>query len=498
MGISIRKLIDVQSGVLAPIIIRMNSGALLFTKNPLIDLDAVIEFTSYKDVLSYFAETEPEAIFAKHYFAGYDGNLVKPDSLKMFRRAIDKTPAVLFGGAVPSTALAELQAITDGSMQITIDGTAKKLSAIDLSSAGSFSDIATALTTAMASVATVQYLTLFGSFVITSATTGVSSTISFASPEGTGTDISALLALTEAAGAKIIDGSDERSIEAEFAVAKTIDSNFSTVALAYEAPNAEKVALAAAVAKYNVDNPRYIAAVHTELPDALVSGSTTTLSALVKQFEGAWPIYGGISHVGFWLGLIGSMRPDTSTIITTALKSQSILTPSALGDAQFDALVANGYNFYGPYDSKSNVFNVSYPGMIMGASNYADAFFGAMWLTDKIENSMMLLLKSKGKIPYTDAGYSLIRAQLQSCVDAGLNNEVVQKGVELTEAQQISLSPVIGDAGIRTLQEAGFWYAVENPKDLQDRINRKSPYVRLIYTYGGAIQQLKIYVTQVQ
>lgn len=498
MGISIRKIIDVQSGVLAPVVVRMNSGALLFSKTPLIDLDSVIEFTSYKDVLTYFAQTEPEAIFAEHYFAGYDENLIKPDSLKMFRRAIEKTPAILLGGDISGLAVGLLSAVTDGSMNITIDGTEKKLTGIDLTSIGSFSDVAAILSTELAALAEVQFIPLLNRFSIMSKTFGAASTITFASAATAGTDLSSLLSLTEATGAKVIKGSDQRDIAVEFALAKTIDSNFSTVALAYDAPNTEKVAFVKAVTDYNKENPRYIAAVNTTLPDALISGSTTTLAALVNTLEGAWPIYGTIAHVGFWLGLIGCMRPDSSTIITTALKTQSILMPSALGDAQFDALMKNGYNFYGPYDSKSNVFNVSYPGSIMGKYNYADAFFGAMWLTDMIENSMMLLLKAYGKISYTETGFSLVRAQLQSCVDAGIDNQVVEKGMELTQPQKVELLPIIGEGGIRSLEESGFWYSVENPKDLQDRLERKSPYVRLIYTYGGAIQQLKIYVTQVQ
>lgn len=98
-----------------------------------------------------------------------------------------------------------LQAVTNGAMVISIDNTPHTLSSVDLSAATSFSQVAeaiqTALTTAGATGAKVTYSSQTGAFQIDSPTTGASSAVAFPTPPEAGTDLGALLLLTEQSGA---------------------------------------------------------------------------------------------------------------------------------------------------------------------------------------------------------------------------------------------------------------------------------------------------------
>lgn len=113
------------------------------------------------------------------------------------------TAAVLTGG-VEVTDFATLKGVTDGSFKITVDGEEITATAIDLSSQSAGSGIASALTAKMNSKATVTYAN--NKFVVTSATTGASSTITAMSGGGSGTDISEMLGLAADNHPVIVNG----------------------------------------------------------------------------------------------------------------------------------------------------------------------------------------------------------------------------------------------------------------------------------------------------
>lgn len=118
---------------------------------------------------------------------------------------IEATAGKLTGG--PVTNVEPLKGISAGKLDISVDGTEQNLTALDFSSVAGLTDVAGVLTTALSGKATV---TVSGSsLVITSATTGASSTVSYASdPEPTGgvADLAEALGLTQDSGAVSIAG----------------------------------------------------------------------------------------------------------------------------------------------------------------------------------------------------------------------------------------------------------------------------------------------------
>lgn len=110
-------------------------------------------------------------------------------------------PAYLLSGSVSLSGLADVET---GAFDITIDGTVRNITGLDFSSATTLEQVASVVNTAISSYGTASVHN--GKLLIQSLGTGSAATISFASAPQSGTDVSALLGLTEAAGASAKDG----------------------------------------------------------------------------------------------------------------------------------------------------------------------------------------------------------------------------------------------------------------------------------------------------
>lgn len=117
---------------------------------------------------------------------------------------VDATAASLTGAQVSeATVVGALQQVSDGTLDIDIDGTTENLTGLDFQTSTTLEDIAGVIDTALTGgTATVSDQRI----VITSATTGALSTITFATDPGTGTFIGDTLALTSGSGAFLTQG----------------------------------------------------------------------------------------------------------------------------------------------------------------------------------------------------------------------------------------------------------------------------------------------------
>ena len=78
---------------------------------------------------------------------GYDNSFRKPRTLHFARMVTDAIAGALIGGSAAD--MDTLKAIANGSLTVTIDGSAKSLSTLDFSTATTQSDIAEKLQTAL-------------------------------------------------------------------------------------------------------------------------------------------------------------------------------------------------------------------------------------------------------------------------------------------------------------------------------------------------------------
>lgn len=117
--------------------------------------------------------------------------------------------AYLLSGGANIEALKEVSA---GGFRITINGTAASVSNLNFTSITDLAGAASVINAALTGATCTVYK---GNLIIKTTTTGSEATISFASAPSSGTDVSALLGLTEATGASYADGYKAGSISEE-------------------------------------------------------------------------------------------------------------------------------------------------------------------------------------------------------------------------------------------------------------------------------------------
>jgi hypothetical protein len=176
MSISIERYVSIVSGVAgAQAVAQRELVGLRFSTNPRVPVGAHVIAANAGDALDYFGAGSPEATFAAQYF-GYTSPAPASKAEKLrFAAMVDTARPARIYGADKGTALSALQAITAGDLTITLAGVTEAITGINLSTALSFADVATAVQTAVAAEfagSTVTYDALTGTFNLVTASTG--------------------------------------------------------------------------------------------------------------------------------------------------------------------------------------------------------------------------------------------------------------------------------------------------------------------------------------
>jgi hypothetical protein len=132
----------------------------MLTTSDRVPIGAVLPFTSAPAVAAYFGASSNEATQATVYFNGFDNSSQKPGKMYVAQYPAVAVSAYLRSGNITAAlTLAQLQALT-GTLIVSIDGYVRTASALDLSSATSFSAAATLIQTGLnASIPTAASVT---------------------------------------------------------------------------------------------------------------------------------------------------------------------------------------------------------------------------------------------------------------------------------------------------------------------------------------------------
>src|SRR3954469_22450447 len=127
----------------------LDLNGLILSTNNRVPIGTVVSLASQADVASFFGASSQEAALATNYFLGFDNSNVKPGAL-LFAQYPTTSVGAWLRGATTSLTLTALQALTPGVLTVTIDGTPRTSSSINLSSATSFSAAAEIISLALA------------------------------------------------------------------------------------------------------------------------------------------------------------------------------------------------------------------------------------------------------------------------------------------------------------------------------------------------------------
>ena len=486
MAIPARQIVDVTPRVINAGVPDLAMSGLLLTKNALC-IYPDMSFSSATAVGAYFGYDSDEYKAALKYFMGYDNAFKRPDTLKFARRIDVDVAGELIGGSAAK--LSDLKAITAGSFSIDVDGTTVNVKGLNLSSVTTQSDVATALQAKITGT-TVTYNSNLNAFIVVSATTGENSSVSVA----TGTSADAL-GLSSATGAVAQTGMAAMSEDANMTAIARADGNWVSFTTLYSADDDEIIALAEWTNNQKVE---YAYFPYTDSQGNTVPSNQNNLPNVLKNadYEGTVLLFGIIDHAVAAMSIWASVDWNRyNGLPTMAFRSQNGLAASVTDETIAENLLSMNVNYYGRYASRVEDFTFFYNGKLVGGDfGFIDAYIGNIWLRNALQNAILNGLQQVARTPYTDAGYNQIRAWCLDPINRGLNNGVIQAGLNLSEAQKAQLYNEIGQDVSEQIYTDGYFLLVEDP-GAQARVERETPVCGLWYTYGGAVQKIELPAT---
>lgn len=480
-AISASNLVNIQPGVISAAVNALTLNSIFLTQNLNLQSGQTTEFNSADAVAAFFGSTSIEAKLASIYFNGFDNSNIKPQSLHFANYNNTAVGAWLRGSKITQP-LATVKTYT-GDISVVIDGTTKTAANVNLSSATSFADVATALGTALS--ATVTYDATLQAFIVKSATTGATSTIDYA----TGT-LADLLGLSQFKGAVTSQGAVAQTPATVMASITSINQNWALFMTTWEPDKATKQAFADWA---NNQNQRYAYVCWDSDQQATIIGGTSIGASLTAaNYDGVILVYPNADTAAFICGAAASIDFNQHNgRITFAYRGQSGL-PTMVNDASVaQALIANGYNFYGAYATATTRFNLLQPGQITGKWEWIDAYLNQIYLNASLQQAILTMLQSAKSVPYNTDGYGMINAACLDPITAAINFGSIRKGIPLSYAQAMEVNQAAGAVVSPVIEEQGYYLQIL-PASAASRVARTSPPMAFWYTDGGSIQKINL------
>lgn len=467
-------------------------SGLLLTDNPLCTFPQLLSFPSADAVGSYFGVDSKEYALATNYFLGYDNSFRKPEKLYFARRGSIAMGASIIGAEISAT-YGDFQSIADGSFKISFNGTEQTYTGLNFSSAESLSKVAQVIQNAIivnVPNSTVVYSSVTKGFVITNGSTGATSTISYVTAGEEGTDISAMLGMTENSGAVISTGSD--SMTPVQAMTNVIENTKNWVSFTcVDSMTSDEIM---EYAKWN--NAQGVSFLFSAYVSESAATAQTVRNAIeTAQYSGTSVVYGTAEYAVFIMAEAASIDWNRRQgVINFAFKSQSGLAAMVTDGTEASNLEAAGVNYYGRWATRNPEFVFLYNGAVSGKYKWLDAYVNAIWLRSAVQISCMDGLTMAGRVPYNEMGYTQISAWLQDPINQAVFNGVIDAGVVLSEKQKSEVYIEAGEDISEQLFTEGYYYQVEDP-GASVRAERGTPIISVWYTYGGSVNKLNIPLT---
>lgn len=472
--------VDVTISPLAAAL-RNFGSVLILGSSPVIDTaERIREYSGITGVGGDFSVSDPEYKAAERFFA----QSPTPSSVYIARWAQAATAATLHGGVLSSAqqAIANFDTIANGALDISVDGVAKTLSAIDLTAATSLPDVAAAVTTAFAGAATVVWNANYNRFEITSATSGAGSTLGYATAPGAGTDLGALLQFEQATASAPVDGIAPESItDAVNTVLTESNSWYALYIASSSLVESDQTAVADLI---EAASPSRLFGITTSDSKVLDPTSTTDIAYLISnnQYKRTLVQYSS-SDENAAISILGRMATvdfsGQNTTITLKFKQEPGVAPENLNVTQVKALEAKNANVFVKYANGTQMIEQG----VMGNGYFIDEVHGLDWLQNYVQtNQFNVLYEAPTKIPQTDGGVTTLLVDVEKSMDQAVTNGLVAPGVWDSSLEFGALKS--GD----TLSKGYYAYAppvASQPSAI--RATRTAPTIQVACKLAGAV-----------
>jgi hypothetical protein len=437
------------SVMLTPIGLQFRNFGVICIAGPsnVIDVSQRIRvYTNISGVLADFSNTSPEYLASAVLFS----QTPQPTQVEIGRWAQAATSAVLHTGqfsiAAQATLLTALQAISTGTMSITVDGTVCALTALNFSSITTLNGAAAILQTALSGIkagAKVNFMPdSISCFNFYSGTTGTGSTITYGTTQGTGVDVSALLQTTAVTGASTpVNGIAAESALTCATVLTGPTQLFGSYAFAFapisfsQLADSDHEAVAGYIEALSPSHSYWA----TSNEAGIISSTSTTDLASVLQSLGYNHTYLQYSSSSPYAAIAAFAKfsvidPTASnSMITLKFKTETGIIAETLTESQAAALTAKNCNVFVNYATpQSNINSVTaiLQQGVMVSGQFADTVWGADWLQNNVQyNIFNLFYQTPTKIPQTESGVNQYHATVTSSLAAAVNNGWCAPGI---------------------------------------------------------------------
>lgn len=446
----------------------------------------VRQYTTLDGVTADFGTTVPEYLAADLFFS----QSPQPSVCYVARYAPSTTAGQLVGATLSSTEqaslLTALKLITTGGMTISVDGTPRVLANLDFHSITNLNGAATVIGTALTQ-ATVLWT---GSeFTITSKTSGLTSTVSYATNPGTGAALATELGLTQAAGAQAPypGTAGESAVAAVTAIrGRTGDIYGITFALASPLSDDDMMAVAAYV---EGASPSSILGVTSQDANCLDANSTSDIGyrlSAAKYSRTCWQ-YSSSSPYAIASLLGRAFTVDftaNNSVITLMWKQEPGVVGELLTESEVAALKAKHGNVFVDYQNNTAIIQNG----VMSDGSFFDERQGTDWLQNQVQTDLFnFFYTSPTKIPQTDPGIHQMVAVVEGSMARSVVNGLVAPGVWNSSFQFGPLKT--GDA----LTKGYIVFAPSIASQSQaDREARKAPTIQVAAKLAGAVHSANV------
>ncbi len=441
------------------------------------------EYLDLDAVASDFG-TNSEEYKAANVFYAQSPN---PRVLRIGRRYTAAVAGQNVGSLLPTTDMAVWNAVTTGTLNVSIDGVVKSLTAMTFAADANLVAVAAriqaALVTAGAVAATVTYSGT--RFIISSGTTGVLSTVSYTSTPGTGVYIGNMLGTDATKNPTLTTGSALETASAALSAQQDYNSGWYGVhftTTASEQDNKDAALWCEARVK--------LLGYTTTLAAALSAVSTTDIGYAMKAagYRRTFGVYDPNDPYAAVSAMARAFAVNFNTpmsALTLKFKTLPSVTPSNLTGTDKSVLDAKNLNYYTYFGDSPMLAEGK-----MASGVFFDEVHGLDWLQNAIETNVFGYLYSRvTKVPQTDRGVQLIMQQIEKALAQGVENGLLAPGTWNG-----------GEFGaLRTgdFMKAGYYiYASSVANQNQsDREARKAPPITCAAKGAGALHSVDVSVS---
>jgi hypothetical protein len=462
--------------------------AVIVGDSDIIDVGERVRFyRTLDEVAEEFGSTTPEYLAATLYFS----QLPRPNQLYIGRWARTASKAVLHGGVLGPTDLdmGTWTPIINGSMQITVGGVLKTLTGLNFSAATNLNQVAAIIQAGTTGIE-VTYDATYERFDVKSVATGTSAVLTYASPTGSGTDISGKTNLNSAEANAPVNGINAET--ALVAAQQCADQSAEWYAISFAATvqptDNDLIDVSSYIEGTERNRLHIVTATASATLDPLVSTDIASrLKALryMRSFVqySKYNPYAALS--AFARAATVNFEANNSTL-TLKFKQEPGVQAEVLTETQAQILKSKNCNVLVQYDNDTVILQEG----VMSNGYFFDEVHGSDWFANAVQTDVWnLLYQSPTKIPQTDPGVNQITSVCEAVCERAVNNGFVAPGVWTSQPIGI-LQPGM------TLSRGYYVYAplvASQPQAIRE--TRRAPTIQIAMKLAGAIHFVDIIVT---